>query len=198
VRRLHRAFGRRDQLVFGHPGDDPRIAAKRGVIVLPWRMRGCSVRAYLCPRRGGESTMIVRSARVAPSQHADLEPEWCGPPAAALRCPYLRVASESAHPQRQRQPFLNAVVVVGCSTAGGRTIRRPTRSSRSLSAGCAPRSIRRLLDHNGGSLPDEAVATVQPGAGNRRRHRDLRPGGEPCKPGDRVMAILQYGGLACS
>jgi hypothetical protein len=57
--------------------------------------------------------------------------------------PYLRVASEAAHPQHQRQPFLNAVVVVGCSTAGGRTIRRPTRTSRSLSAGCPPRSIRR-------------------------------------------------------
>jgi hypothetical protein len=107
--------------------------------------------------------------------------------------PYLRVASESAHPQHHRQPFLNAVVVVGCSTAGGRTIRRPTRTSRSLSAGCPPRSIRRPT-RSWWRVPTRRKPPLpfSPGPGYSRCRRRLPPGRARLQAGDRVMAILAY------
>jgi hypothetical protein len=43
--------------------------------------RGIAFRAYLCPGSGGERTVPVRSARVAPSQHARSGFRACLPPA---------------------------------------------------------------------------------------------------------------------
>ena len=140
--------------------------------------------------------MIVRSARVAPSQHADLEPEWCGPPAAALRCPYLRVASESAHP----------------SANGNRSLTRWS-SSAALQRAAEQSADRR--DHQGLYLPaarrarSGAYSIIMAGRYQTKPSLPFSPGLETAgviavcgreasgfKPGDRVMAILQYGGLA--